>query len=325
MQSSRINHDSAYDMPGDDSLTMSGEFSGQDATVSPSFAKPMDVAKNNPTAESTGAAKNDAAPDVPKPGTRKRKLSFGSWLNSEEGRKACEEAKRMFDAYVEPTEEEMAESRRTQLQEHSEQRSALFFIEKTPPSARGGSACQFIGCEDRIKQGDYRIALYPGMNHWAGSAETYHVKCFEKVADFSKSEFLKRLYPLTRGTYHARNLNGASISSGNYMLDGGAERLVQHWTRSMNRLIAERDGIEREPEDPEFTDLFNKAGSSSFNPKKPEGMSDFEYHWFCHSLAPIESDRPEDDDEWNLFDKFAPSSLLHRSSIVLMTCIKPTV
>lgn len=140
-----------------------------------------------------------------------------------------------------------------------------------------------------------------------GSADFYHVECFEKLADFSQTAFLKQLQPLTRRTWIARGLKSTSISRGNYLLDGGAERLALYWINSMQRLIAERDEVEREAYDPEFEDLLTKAGSGSFVlPKRPEHMPIFEYLNLCHTLAPIESDGPEDDNEWNLIEEYVP-------------------
>ena len=47
----------------------------------------------------------------------------------------------------------------------------LFFIELTPPSSRNGAACKLPTCSDRIKPGDYRLVLTPGMSsaHWSQS------------------------------------------------------------------------------------------------------------------------------------------------------------
>lgn len=137
-------------------------------------------------------------------------------------------------------------------------------------------------------------------------ADFYHVKCFEKLVDLSKTEFLRRVEPLTRANCFARGLRMTAISSGNYLLDGGAERLVVYWVDSMRRLVAERDGIERKPCDVVLMDLLNRAGSASYTPKQPNNMSDSEYFKLRHSLATIESDGPEDKDEWNLIDQLVP-------------------
>ncbi|KAI1866357.1 uncharacterized protein JN550_007745 [Neoarthrinium moseri] len=76
----------------------------------------------------------------------------------------------------------------------------------------------------------------------------------------------------------------------------------------MRRLIAQRDGTEQTLMDPKLRDLLNKAGSASFKPEKPDGMTDFEYFKLCGLLTTIESDGIEDKEEWNLIDQFVPLS-----------------
>ena len=39
----------------------------------------------------------------------------------------------------------------------------IFFIERAP-SSRNGASCQLPRCSDRIRPGEYRVALNPGMN-----------------------------------------------------------------------------------------------------------------------------------------------------------------
>lgn len=39
----------------------------------------------------------------------------------------------------------------------------LFFVERAP-SSRTGAKCQLPCCSDRIRPGQYRVALNPGMN-----------------------------------------------------------------------------------------------------------------------------------------------------------------
>ncbi|KAI1841204.1 hypothetical protein JX266_012593 [Neoarthrinium moseri] len=46
-----------------------------------------------------------------------------------------------------------------------ERASALFFVELAPPSTARGARCQFVDCDKRIKEGDYRTAVVPGMNN----------------------------------------------------------------------------------------------------------------------------------------------------------------
>lgn len=137
-------------------------------------------------------------------------------------------------------------------------------------------------------------------------ADFYHVKCFEKLADFAKTEWLTRLAPLSRVTFPARGLKATSLQDGDYLVDGGAEKLILHWKSSMGRLIDERDGVEHKPEDPDFVDLIYKAGSASFAAKQPEGLGLLEYGRLLGCLAPIESDGPGDAHEWNLIEEYSP-------------------
>lgn len=136
----------------------------------------------------------------------------------------------------------------------------------------------------------------------------YHVECFEKLADFSKKEYLKRLQPLTRSTYALRGIKSTSAMDGNFLLDGGAERLVLQWIHSMEGLLAKRDKIQQKALDSDLENLLLKAGSATFSPKKPKAMSEFEFSNLSDNLAPIESDGPEDREEWNLFDNYLPLS-----------------
>lgn len=108
---------------------------------------------------------------------------------------------------------------------------------------------------------------------------------------------------------------------GNYLLDAGAERLTLEWKRAVGKLIDERDGVKTkggskddpkdDPEDdskddlnPAFRNLLYNAGSSKYVPEDVPNMDTFERHLLTTTLAPIESDGPEDDDEWNLFDEY---------------------
>ncbi|KAI1290685.1 hypothetical protein F5Y03DRAFT_401114 [Xylaria venustula] len=262
--------------------------------------KAVDDAKN--THE---AALHESAHDS----TNKRKRSEGSDV-SQHIQKRFQEAqeKSIIDMPLEePSEEEMIESTRSRLQKHSELRTALFFLELAPPSAVRGAGCRLMFCDEMINEDNYRIAVFPGMENYYGSADFYHVECFERLVDFSRLEVLRRLQPLTRVNCVARGIKSTSIANGNYLLDGGAERLALYWIDSMHRLIAKRDGVEREAYDPEFNDLLTNAGSASFvPPERPEHMPVFEYLNLCHTLAPIESDGPEDKREWNLINEYAP-------------------
>lgn len=118
--------------------------------------------------------------------------------------------------------------------------------------------------------------------------------------------YIDRIAPLTRHNWRRRGLQVSDISDGSYLLDGGAERLVQEWKRGMNQLMAtyfERYWLKT----PYCHDLFQKSGSSSFTPKQWAGMTDHEFLLLSRQLAPIESDGRGDRKEWNLFDTY-----LHR-------------
>ncbi|GAW17932.1 hypothetical protein ANO14919_074010 [Xylariales sp. No.14919] len=203
----------------------------------------------------------------------------------------------------ESSEDDFIESEREQLRVHAERQSAFFFVERSPQSGRRGAGCQFISCEEKIQEGDYRIAVCPGTNK---KADFYHIRCFERLADFSEPECLKRLQPVTRATFFMRELKATSVADGNYLVDGGAEKLILHWISSMGRLTNERDGLDNEPGDLDLVQLVYKAGSASFTAKRPEGIEDMEYLNLLRSLAPIESDGPGDTDEWNLIEEYSP-------------------
>jgi hypothetical protein len=203
--------------------------------------------------------------------------------------------------------------------------AVLFFIELAPNSNRG-AACQHITCTDRIEEGSYRIAMQPGRYNmyrnpgktyqWPSSnslhrklttlIDFYHVRCFEDLVDFSQAEYLDRIQPVTRSSANMRGLKGSSIADGNYLVDGGAEKLILEWKTSMGKLIDIRDGVPIEPMDPDFNDLLRKSGSASYKPKIVTGMSRQEFLNLSMSLAPIESDGVEDQEEWNLFGEYLP-------------------
>ena len=99
------------------------------------------------------------------------------------------------------------------------------------------------------------------------------MRCFEDLVDFSQAAYLDRIQPVTRATAGLRGLNILSVMDGNYLLDGGAERLVSEWKVLMGRLIDRRDGEPIEDLDANFDDLLHKSGSASYEPKIIDGMS----------------------------------------------------
>ncbi|KAL0943834.1 uncharacterized protein CTRU02_201721 [Colletotrichum truncatum] len=205
--------------------------------------------------------------------------------------------------------------------------AAGFFIELAPDSSRG-SRCRLPTCnEGPIIPGRYRIALNPAME-WdnfmrgrSGSADFYHIRCFEMIADFSQVDYLKRVHAVTRSNFKVRGLKGNSILSGNYLVEGGIERLVLQWRVERCRQIYAGDGNAEsaEPMAENFANLLDKAGLPGFEAEKPEGMTSHEYRNLLTILAPNESDGPEDNDVWNLFEQYLytrkPGSLDNRHDL----------
>jgi hypothetical protein len=65
-----------------------------------------------------------------------------------------------------------------------------------------------------------------------------------------------------------------------------------------------RDGVKIEPLEPDLEDLLSKAGSSSYQPKKVDGVPRAEFLNHYTTLAPNESDGVDDQEEWNLFEQY---------------------
>jgi len=130
------------------------------------------------------------------------------------------------------------------------------------------------------------------------------VACFEELVDFSQVAYLDRIKPVTRRTVGMRGLKSTSVADGNYLVDGGAERLILEWKNSMDMLIKRRDGITHEPLEPDFDDLLYKSGSASYTPKRIEKMASYDFMLLSKDLAPIESDGVDDKEEWNLFERY---------------------
>lgn len=149
----------------------------------------------------------------------------------------------------------------------------------------------------------------------------YHISCFEKIADLSQSAFLDRINPVTRYSFKLRGVRGASILDGNYLVNGGAERLILEWKVTRGRHIDERDGVARNdsPLAQNFADLLSRAGLPGFRPQIVNGMTEHEFLYLTTILAPNETDGPEDRDAWNLFDEFLtaqdPASLDNRHDL----------
>ncbi|KAJ5185673.1 hypothetical protein N7491_006457 [Penicillium cf. griseofulvum] len=210
--------------------------------------------------------------------------------------------------------EKMRLIRHIDLETTRSREPSLFFIESAPNSTRGAK-CRLPGCDRMIQPGDLRFAMYPGMDQgpWGRSnASLYHIVCFEKIADFSRVEFLDRLQPLTRNTFRYRGVKVGGILDGNYLVSGGVERLVLEWKVTHGKWADERDGLYDESEDrlpADFDSLLRQAGSAVYQGSKPpDGMDQFEYCNLLTTLAPNESEGPDDKSEWNLFKEYLDSS-----------------
>lgn len=83
----------------------------------------------------------------------------------------------------------------------------------------------------------------------------------------------------------------------------------------MHRLIRKRNGAESIVIDPAFKDLLLKSGSSKYEPKQTPWTTRFEYELLTSILAPIESDGPEDSEEFNLFEEYLTVSDDHEEDL----------
>lgn len=91
---------------------------------------------------------------------------------------------------------------------------------------------------------------------------------------------------------------------GHYLLDAGAERLTLMWKTTVGKLIDERDGVEsKDDSSAALTDLLHNAGSSKYTSQEIPEMDSYEYDLLSTTLAPNETDGPEDTEEWNLFEE----------------------
>jgi hypothetical protein len=221
----------------------------------------------------------------------------------------------------------------------------LFFIEMAPDSRRGAK-CKLPTCDENIMPGELRLAMNPAMIYggWSKSSASksripsglfylsssmrydvyhitnlfaglYHIHCFEKLADFTHADFLDQIQPLTRQTWKLRGINAGSVLDGNYLVPGGVERLVLEWKVTHGKWIDKRDGVCDESEEEkrvyaDFLALLRKAGSSKYKQHmKPTGLPHDKYHNLLVTLAPYESDGPDDTEEWNLFDTYLDSTV----------------
>ncbi|RYP02952.1 hypothetical protein DL764_005478 [Monosporascus ibericus] len=189
----------------------------------------------------------------------------------------------------------------------------IFWVQLTPQLPQiGGLHCRFPNCDRMVNADDYSITVFPGMYNmglspWHAVTDRYHVECFENLVDFSQPRYLSRLRPMTRNT--------VPLQIGPYnvypFLDGGAEKLFVEWMSVLDGLVSRRAGRPWPPTDLALYDILHSSGRQGFYRHKPAPMSHYEYFLLTHQLAPIESDGPEEEDEWDLFDEYYRTDYPH--------------
>lgn len=120
---------------------------------------------------------------------------------------------------------------------------------------------------------------------------------------------MDRIQPVTQENAVAiRGHIPTSVMDGNYLLDVGAKMLVLEWKMLMKCYICLKNDIPLEY-DLKSYNLRHKCGSASYEHKAPTDMPSEAYLQLCLYGAPIESDGPEDQQEWNLFEQYIPFAL----------------
>jgi hypothetical protein len=176
--------------------------------------------------------------------------------------------------------------------------------------------CKSPICNEAIEWGKYRIAVVPGEKTLAGvsSAETfsvcvkltamiesYHVRCFEELADFSQEDYLDRLRPLIHST--AVTLRGLKESSDwhkRWYLDAGTMRLVLEWKTLMKFLLCAKSSMASGclPEVFDLSAIVQNKGPVEYLPDELEAYIQTPID------DPTECDGPEDQEPWNLFERY---------------------
>ncbi|OJJ50307.1 hypothetical protein ASPZODRAFT_13393 [Penicilliopsis zonata CBS 506.65] len=141
--------------------------------------------------------------------------------------------------------EETLEDARGNLEAHlynldglSDRPRVKFFIEVCPDKLRP-DVCRHPKCQQDIDALEYRVAVQPSISSpWRNRAtEFYHLNCFEEVADFNNPNHVQRVYPLTRHNYEECRLRRRQFSRGHYLVNSGAERLIEKWKENRLALI----------------------------------------------------------------------------------------
>ena len=118
--------------------------------------------------------------------------------------------------------------------------------------------------------------------------------------------FFDLVTPVTRNTKNDREVLAAGDSDCRYLVDGGVERLVLEWKIRRRRFIDARDGVvpTEKPLQQNLKDLLYKAGTPRFQPSKVTDMENGEIYILSAHLAPNQSDGPNDNEVWNIFDRY---------------------
>lgn len=136
----------------------------------------------------------------------------------------------------------------------------------------------------------------------------YHAQCFFEIADAKDPELIRKIWPLTRRNFRYRKLEWADVATGDYLLDGGAERLVGEWCVQRINFLARSLGVEplRLLQTDPLYRLMYFAGKSDFKYASgpPAALSFYEEYLLLNCLKPFESDGPGDRYEWDLFSTY---------------------
>ncbi|PGG99268.1 hypothetical protein AJ79_08605 [Helicocarpus griseus UAMH5409] len=163
----------------------------------------------------------------------------------------------------------------------------IFRIEKSSRKCK----CALSTCKTTISPSELRffwLRIFPGIKTFR--KDYYHLRCFEKNANFSQAAVLRRV----------------EVTA---CVPGGVERLFDEWRKRQLRAIARReqtaDTDHQNCSDPKLDHLRYWAGSRSFSDSgQPDSISYDEYCLLHGILAPYESDGPGDTQELDLFDEF---------------------
>ena len=143
----------------------------------------------------------------------------------------------------------------------------------------------------------------------------------EEIFDLSHQDILNHMVVVTRSIFLAHNVPMLSIMDGDHLCVGDVEKLAREWKVQSLRCIAERDGVEQEPRDPDLDNLLYQAGSLGFTYQPVPQLDWHEKSVLIETVAPVKINGPEDTQEWNLFDsylnaKYDEESLHERHNLI---------